>query len=130
MSAMYDVDLAGLTRSYRLQFLDHLESGVRRSIIGFCKTLADPHRDFNDRSEAVEAVLIEAKRLRNAPQAPMADEDDDRDALLASLARLEGMVEGIHYLMTLMPEQHDQLQAVYDALEHMNKPQRTNKGAK
>ena len=119
MSATYDVDLPGLTRSYRLRFLDRMESGVRRSIIGLCKTMNDPYRDFDDRWQAVRAVLTEAKRLRRTPQAPM--DEDDRAALLASLAGLEGMVEGIYYLMTLMPEQHDQLQDVYDALERMDK---------
>ena len=127
--AVYDIDLAGLTRSYRLQFLDHLESDLRRTIIVFCKTLADPNRDFNDRLEAVQFMLTEAKRLRVAPQVPGIDDSDGHYALLAFLAKLNGMIEGIYFLMTLLPEQHDQLQAVYDTLENMNKPQRTDKGA-
>ncbi len=126
----HDVDLAGLTRSYRLQFLDYLESDLRRTIIAFCKTLTDPSRDFNDRLEAVQFMLTEAKRLRNAPQVPGVDERDGHHALLAFLAKLDGMIEGIYFLMTLLPEQHDQLQAVYDTLENMNKPQRTSKGVK
>ena len=117
MYLSYDVDLAGLTGNGRLCFLDHMASGPRRALLRMCRVLTDSTRDFDDRFEAVRAVLIEAKRLRNAPQVPMAEEDDDQADLLAIVGQLETMISGIHYLMNLMPEQHDQLQAIYDALE-------------